>query len=212
MNDEQQPQASAPLLDDSAIKQAAERIRLGVDPEAVCKLIRDAYENACAAEMQALRAELAAAQAQLQGAWVPVPDGRYDAQHFHHKITIDRDYLKLSVPGLDGGPHEEVEVGLPEGWRLCRAVAAPVAEDTPAQGTQLTLTLPAQIWETIIGALLKERSCVDMLMGDLREGTATSERYESDVAAYTDALDALKVLDTPLDELRQRPDATAGGA
>lgn len=58
--------------------------------------------------------------------WTPLEDGEYDAQHFNHQITVDRDYLKLSCPGFDGGPHDEVEVGLPEGVRLCRLVKVEV--------------------------------------------------------------------------------------
>jgi hypothetical protein len=71
----------------------------------------------CLARIKELEAELIEVKTK---AWVPVPDGNYDAQHFNHVFAIDRDCLKLSVPGLDGGAHDEVEIGLPDGIRLCK--------------------------------------------------------------------------------------------
>lgn len=85
--------------------------------------VRDDLQAAIAAE-KAKVAELERAVV-----WAPVEDGSHDAQHFNHTITIDRDYLKLSVPGLDGGPHDEVEVGLPEGWALCRRITQEGVDD-----------------------------------------------------------------------------------
>lgn len=105
--------------------------------------------------------------------WQPLPDGRYDAQHFNHEIEVDRDYLKLSCPGFDGGVHDEVEVGLPDDIRLCHLVEVPAA---PA--------VPPDIAETIREALIKRRDNLEDMIDTFR-----SYVDDADLQRFRDAIE-----------------------
>jgi hypothetical protein len=56
--------------------------------------------------------------------WEPVSDGRYEAQHIGDFFSIDRDYLTVR-----DGHDNQIEIGLPEGWHICRLVQPTQAQD-----------------------------------------------------------------------------------